>query len=144
VFINVGQASVKKSLLALPPLVYMGTSPGNQAHIQAGQDIYKVISNDLLVSGFFTFIKPEAFLEDPSKVGLRPAPGAPGGFKFESWKTIGTEFLVRGGYRVNGNNLSLEIYLYHVPQARQVLGKTYEGSLATVRKIAHTFSNDAV
>ncbi|MCB0411406.1 MAG: PD40 domain-containing protein, partial [Bdellovibrionales bacterium] len=144
IFINVGQANVKKSLLALPPLLYTGTNPGNKAHIQAGQDLFKIISNDLMVSGFFNFIKPEAFLEDPAKVGLKPAPGTPNGFKFESWKTIGADFLVRGGYRVNGSNLSLEIYVYHVPQAKQIVGKTYEGNLSTVRQMAHTFSNDIV
>ena len=53
IFINVGQANVKKSLLALPPLLYTGTNPGNKAHIQAGQDLFKIISNDLMVSGHY-------------------------------------------------------------------------------------------
>ena len=64
-------------MLALPPLLYVGTQPTNRAHIDAGQDLFRVIFNDLSVSGFFEFVKPEAYLEDPMKVGLRPAPGAP-------------------------------------------------------------------
>src|SRR5690606_35005516 len=98
IYINVSQAQVKKSLLALPPLKYVGTQGTNATHIRAGQNLFEVISNDLSVSNLFTFVKPEAYLEDTDKVGLRPAPGEPNGFKFENWKSIGTDFLVRGAY----------------------------------------------
>src|SRR4051812_49164429 len=95
VYIPVGEATIKKSLIALPPLQYLGSQPTNAAHLQAGQNLYRVIMNDLTVSSFFTFIQPEAYLEDPNKIGLKPAPGAANGFHFESWKTVGAEFLVR-------------------------------------------------
>ena len=144
IFIDVGQAQVKKSLLALPPIQYSGTRGTNATHIEAGHNLHRVITNDLAVSNFFAFVKPEAYLEDPDKVGLRPAPGAPNGFDFNKWKTIGTEFLVRAGYNVIGNELTVEAYVYHVPSARLVLGKTYNGALSALRKIAHTFSNDLV
>lgn len=142
IYIDVGKGQIKKSLLAFTPLQYMGTQPSNSAHIQAGQNLFRVIYNDLSVSNFFTFIKPDAYLEDPAKVGLRPAPGAPNGFKFENWKTIGTEFLVRAGYQVLGSDMSLEAYVYHVPTTRVVMGKTYKGPTANIRKMAHTFAND--
>ncbi len=144
IYIDVGQATVKKSLLALAPLNYYGAEPQNRSHIDAGTDLFKVITNDLSVSNYFTFIRPEAFLEDTTKKTLRPAPGDPNGFSFQTWKTIGTEFLIRGGYRVNGDKLSLEIYAYHVPQAKLILGRTYEGSAKQTRKIAHTFANDLI
>ena len=111
---------------------------------QSHSDLFKIITNDLLVSSYFTMIKQEAFLEDVSKTGLRPAPGTAGGFDFNKWKTIGTDFLIRGGYRVNGNDISLEIYLYHVPKGNQILGKTYQGTPDSLRKVAHTFTNDAI
>ncbi|MGE4131644.1 MAG: translocation protein TolB [Bdellovibrionales bacterium] len=144
IYIDVGQGSVKKSLIALPPLLYSGTQAANAQHIKVGQDLFRVIYNDFSVSGFFEFIKPEAYLENPAKVGLRPAPGTPGGFNFEKWKTIGTEFLVRAAYQVIGGELSMETYIYHVPTARLVLGKNYKGPTNATRKIAHTFANDVV
>ena len=142
IYIEVGQAQVKKSLLALPPLNYIGTQTTNPAHIKAGQDVYRVLLNDLAVSNYFTMIKPEAFLEDPSKVGLKPAPGEPGGFDFGKWKTIGTDFLIRGAYRVVGTDLKLDIYAYHVPAAKLVMGKSYDVPLKAFEKIAHTFADD--
>lgn len=144
IYIDVGRAQARKSLLAFPPLSYVGTQPTNRAHIEAGQNLFRVIYNDLSVSNFFTFIKPEAYLEDPAKVGLQPAPGSPNGFKFENWKTIGTEFLVRMAYQVLGSDLSIESYVYHVPTAKLIMGRTYKGALSGTRKMAHTFSNDLV
>lgn len=141
-YIAVGQGQVKKSLMALPPLVYVGTQASNPSHIQTGQNLFRVIYNDLSVSNLFTFIKPEAYLEDPAKVGLRPAPGTPNGFKFENWKTIGTEFLVRASYQILGDDISMETYVYHVPTAKLIVGKNYKGPVAATRRIAHTFAND--
>ncbi len=144
IFIDIGQAQVKKSLIALPPFQYLGSQPSQGGHVQAGQNLYKVIFNDLSVCSFFTFIKPDAFLEDTGKVGLKPAPAAVNGFDFNKWKTIGTEFLVRAAYNVVEGDLSLEVYVYHVPTTRLVMGKIYRGTTATMRQIAHTFSNDLV
>lgn len=144
IYIDVGQAQARKSLLALPPLSYVGSQSANRAHIEAGQNLFRVIYNDLSVSNFFTFVKPEAYLEDPAKVGLQPAPGTPNGFKFENWKTIGTEFLVRMAYQVIGSELSIESYVYHVPTTKLIMGKTYKAPLSATRKIGHTFANDLV
>lgn len=144
IYIDVGQAQVKKSLLALPPLIYVGTQPSNATHLQTGQNLYRVILNDLTVSSFFTFIKPEAYLEDPNKVGLKPAPGLANGFNFPKWATIGTEFLIRAAYNLVGDDLTLEVYVYHVPSAKLVLGRIYRGSPVTLRRMGHTFSDDLV
>ncbi|MGE0762866.1 MAG: translocation protein TolB [Bdellovibrionales bacterium] len=144
IYIDVGQATVKKSLIALPPLTYFGSDSKNRKNIDIGQDLFKVIFNDLTVSNYFTFIKQEAFLEDPAKTTLKPAPGDAGGFNFKNWSTIGAEFLIRGGYRVKGETLSLEIYVYHVAQAKLIFGKTYEGGTNKTRVMAHTFANDLV
>lgn len=143
IYISVGEAKVRKSLLALPALKFFSPS-SSKSNIQLGDELYKIIYNNLNVSGLFTFIKPEAYLEDPSKTSLKPAPGDAQGFNFKNWKTIGTEFLIRGGYKVSGSTLSLEIYVYHVPQAKLIMGKTYEGATSSTRKIAHTFSNDLI
>lgn len=142
VFINLGQAAVKKSIMGFPAFNNVGADGASVVSIQTGQELHRVISNDLTVSGFFSFISPEAFPTGTAQSGLKP--GVPGGFKFDSWAAIDTDFLIRGGYRVNGNNVSLEIYLYHVKQGRLILGRNYEGDRASLRKMAHTFSDDAI
>ncbi|HVK60520.1 MAG TPA: hypothetical protein VM432_03170 [Bdellovibrionales bacterium] len=143
-YIKVGEAKVKKSLMALPPFQFSGTPGAASAGVRVGKEFYDVFRNDMDASGFFEFIKPDAYLEDVSKVGLKPAPGEPGGFNFSRWKQIGTEFLVRVGYRVSGDDLSADAFVYFVPQAKMVLGKTYKAKSRDVRTVAHTFANDVV
>ena len=141
--IKVGEAALKKSLMAIPSFQYLG-SPGSAKNaLRAGKDLYDVFRNDMESSGYFQFIKAEAFLEDVSKVGLKPLPET-GGFKFDTWKQIGAEFLVRVGYRMTGDDLAIDAYVYNVGQQKLLLGKTYRAKAKDVRVAAHTFGNDLV
>jgi TolB protein len=142
IYIKVGEAKTKKSLLALPPLQLFSTASVSSKRI--GTELYNVIVNDLDVSGYFQFLKQDAFLEDTAKTGLRPAGQDPRGFKFENWKQIGAEFLIKTGYTVTGSELELETYVYFVPQAKLIFGKKYTGSSKSARRMAHTFCNDVL
>lgn len=144
VYINVGEAKVKRSLLALPPFLFLGTPSSDSLIKKVGTDLFNTVQNDLDVSAYFQFISQAAFLEDTSKVGLRPAPGEANGFNFANWKQIGSEFLVRAGYNVVRGNVTFETYVYHVPQAKLILGKQYQGLAKDARRIAHTFANDVI
>jgi TolB protein len=143
IYIKVGEARTKKSLLAFPALQNLGSSSSSK-DIAAANEIFNVIKNDLEVSTYFQFIDKAAFLEDPSKKGLKPAPGEVNGFNFDSWKQIGTEFLILGGYTAAGGDISLDIYLYHVPKASLVFGKKYKVANSAARRLAHTFANDVL
>jgi TolB protein len=140
--IDINQAKTKKSLLAFPALQFLGNPATAKNYQSVGADLFRVIFNDLSISSYFQFISQNAFLEDASKTGIRPFPTDANGFKFDSWKQIGTDFLIRGSFSIAGDSLSLEIYVYNVPKAALVMGKKYRGSLTAVRRIAHTFSND--
>jgi TolB protein len=140
--IKLGEAKTKKSLLALPPLNYLGSPSGSAQN--AGTELFNTINNDLSVSAYFEIIPQKAFLEDTSKTTLRPAPGDPKGFKFQSWSTVGAEFLIRIGYFVAGGELNMEAYLYNVGKSQLVMGKKYKGPTGGTRKIAHTFANDVM
>jgi len=143
VYIKVGEANVKKSLIAVPPLLFLSSPAGAPNFKQVGSELFNTIVNDLEVSNLFTMIKQTAYLEDTSKVGLTPAPGASNGFHFDSWSKIGAEFLVRGGYKIEDeDSLEVELYVYYVPQAKLVLGKKYIAKISETRHTAHTFADD--
>ncbi|OYZ24170.1 MAG: translocation protein TolB [Bdellovibrio sp. 28-41-41] len=144
-YIKIGDAKTKKSLLGFPQLNYSGSPALASKNFALGAELYNVIQNDLDVSGYFQFIASSAFLEDGKKAGLKPAPGMPNGFKFDSWKPLSADFLIKGEFVVDKEDqVELEIYLYHVPKAGLVFGKKYRGPKATLRKIAHTFANDVL
>lgn len=141
-YIKVGEAKARKSLLAFPPLLYFGTPTASSQYLSIGSDLFNIILNDLTVSAYFQMIDQKAYLEDPSKTSLRPAPGDPKGFNFKSWKAINADFLIRGGFSVIGSEVELEIYAYSVVRSDLVVGKKYRGPTNSLRKIAHTFAND--
>ncbi len=140
--IDVTQAKTRKSLIAFPPLQFLGNPALNKNYESVGAELFRVIFNDLSVTSYFQFISQNAFLEDTAKTSIRPAPIDPNGFKFDSWKQIGAEFLVRGTFSIAGDTLNLETYVYHVGKGTAVLAKKYKGTLGASRRIAHTFSND--
>lgn len=144
IYIKLGDAKTKKSLVAFPPLQLLSSKESAPNSVAIGAEMFNVITNDLTVSSYFQFIAQSAFLEDTSKTGLRPAPADPKGFKFQDWVSLQTDFLIRGGYTVIGKEVELEIYLYHVPKAGLVFAKKYKGPSSAVRRIAHTFSNDVL
>ncbi len=92
IYIKIGEAKTKKSLLALPPFNYTGTA--NPKQVEIGADLFRTISNDLTVSTFFKMLPNNAFLENTAKTGVKPQPQDPNGFKFDSWKTLKVEFLI--------------------------------------------------
>lgn len=139
IYIKLGEARTKKSLLAFPPLQHFGSNNSSKNQ-QIGIEIFNTITNDLSVSSYFQFINQAAFLEDTSKTGLTPS--GPNGFKFASWSALGADFLIRVGYSVVGDEVNLETYTYQVSRAHLVLGKKYKGPTSTARRMAHTFAND--
>ena len=72
--IDVGKARFEKSLMALPPLKYLDGLP-TKSQRDTGKYLDAIIRNDLDTSFYFNFINPQAYIEDPRSVGLKPAPG---------------------------------------------------------------------
>jgi TolB protein len=143
-YIKVGEANLKKSPLAIPPFQFTGSPAVAKDSIRLGKDLYDVFYHDMFASGYFDMMKQDAFLEDTSKVGLKPASQEAGGFNFSSWKQIKADFLVRVGFHVTGDQLTADTYVYYVPQEKTVLSKTYRAKPGDVRTLAHTFANDVV
>ena len=130
--ITIDQAKIQKSLIAVPD--FQGSS-------SAGRILHDTIRNNLDINSFFQLIDAKAFLED-SNVSLKPYPEDANGFKFENWKIINAEFLIRGSHRISGGQLYFESYVYHVPRSKLIFKKTYNAQARQARWIAHTFSND--
>ncbi len=133
----------KKSVLAFPYFNNVGSA--NTGAITANAaEIYNQAKQNLELSTYFQLMSNSAFLEDPAKTNIRPGPKEPTGFKFEPLKTAGAEFLIRTGYSVINSEIVVEMFLYHVPQAKLVVGKRYKSSVSQSRQIANTLANDVL
>jgi TolB protein len=142
-YINVGQAGVKKSQMAITPLKFVGTPSLAKMALKYEKELQSVIEKDLTVSSYFSIMSPAAFIESMDK-GLRPAPVDANGFDFASWRQIGAEFLIKAGYTIIDDRITLDVYVYHVSQRELLLGRSYTAPLRDVRGLGHKFCNDLV
>ncbi len=142
-YIKIGEAKAKKSNLAFP---YFNNQGSNNSGTSTGAaaDIYSTAKKDFELSSYFQILSNSAFLEDPKNTGIKPQSGLTSGFKFEPLKTIGAEFLIRAGYEVTGQDITVEMFLYHVTESKLVVGKRYKASINQSRTIGHTLANDVI
>lgn len=141
VYIKLGEAKARKSLIAIPKFKMPSTS---SAVTDAHQKVYSTLVNNLTVSALFDIVPETSFLEDINKKGLKPAPLDPNGFSFASWKQIGAEFLVRADLVIRNKEINSEFYLYHINRGVVIMGKKYKAPESAARQLAHTISNDVV
>src|SRR4051812_44849638 len=66
VYIPVGQAKIKKTILAFPDI----RSPGDSSLGAYARQISETVKTDLTFMDLFSFLPNSAFLEDASKSGL--------------------------------------------------------------------------
>ncbi len=131
--LQVGGARLKKSIVAFPTIIASRDTEGKLRSVR------EITMSDLDFSGLFDFLNPAAFVEDASKAGVTP-----GTFKLVDWSSIGAEFVIKAKGEVAGNNVTLEVYLYSVSTGKQLLAKRYKATEDSVRKMAHTVSNDVL
>lgn len=143
VYINVGQAQIKKSLIALSPLVHVSASEYPE-YLRYGREIFLRIKKNLESSGYFDFISQRAFIENPSKVAVEPYPDHPKGFRWENWKLLNAEFLMLSRYSIDGNKIKLRVYMYDVLLRKSIFKKIYTSSVSQRISLAHFVCNDII
>jgi TolB protein len=100
-------------------------------------ELHEVLSADLDLAGFFRFLDPQAFLADAGTLGLFSTQ-----VDFAQWQLLGAELLVKGGYSVQGEQLTVEARLFDVPGRRLLTGRRFVGRVQDARKIAHAFADE--
>jgi TolB protein len=122
--------------IAVSPLKSMSAS-GEQGRVSEG--VADAISYDLDLSGWFRVIDRAAYIEHPQKSG-----DTLGTFDFKDWSTLGAVGLVKGRFTLQGEELTVEIRLFDVSQAKEIIGKRYTASAKDYRRIAHKFADEII
>ena len=131
----VGQGGLKFPI-AVSPLKNLGATT-DVAKLSEG--IADTIVYDLDLSGWFKVLDRAAYIEDPQKSGV-----ALGTFDFKDWSTIGAEGLVKGGFTIQGDEVTVELRLFDVFQNKERVGKRYSGRVKDYRRIAHKFADEII
>jgi len=131
----VGQGG-QKSPIAVSPLKNLATVP-DTAKLSEG--IADTMAHDLDLSGWFKVLDRSAYIENPQTTGITL-----GAFDFKDWSTIGAEGLVKGGFSVQGDEVTVELRLFDVYQNKERVGKRYVGKIKDYRRIAHKFVDEII
>jgi TolB protein len=130
-FTIVGPGS-KLSAIAVSQLKNLG---GDDEGAVSGQFIH-TLSRDLELSGYFRLINPSAYIEKPQDSGY-----SLGQFNFADWSSINADFLVKGSVSASDQQITLQAFLFDVPEQRQLLGKQFTGSGEDLARMANRFAD---
>lgn len=96
-----------------------------------------IVGRDLTLSGYFKVLDPSAYIEKSDSSGYTAD-----SINFDNWSVIGALALVKGGYTLEGDKLTVEVRLFDVYQRRQLTGRRYNGSADDLRRMAHRFADE--
>jgi TolB protein len=126
--IDITKARTDPIPIALPDFA------GGSAEAQRlGQNIARVIANNLKNSGLFRPVERAAYIQTPEA-----AAGAP---RFQDWKVIGAQALVTGRAEPQGDRARIEFRLWEVGSEQQLQGTAYTAAANNWRQIAHVISD---
>ncbi len=131
----VGQGG-QKFPIAVSPLKNLN-STNDVTRLSEG--IADTMIHDLDLSGWFKVLDRSAYIENPQNSGITL-----GTFDFKNWSTIGAEGLVKGGFSVQGDEVTVELRLFDVYQNKERVGKRYVGKVKDYRRIAHKFVDEII
>ncbi|MBY0428934.1 MAG: Tol-Pal system beta propeller repeat protein TolB [Alphaproteobacteria bacterium] len=113
-------------------ITQMGGSDATSAKV--GQDISKVVGQDLERSGLFKAIDPNSFVQDAASAHNAP--------RFPDWRVLNAQGLVTGVVAPQGDGrLRVEFRLWDVFAEQQMSGMAYFTVPQNWRRIAHIISD---
>jgi len=96
-----------------------------------------IVGRDLTLAGYFKVLERSAYIEKPETSGYTTET-----INFDNWSVIGALALVKGGYQLDGDNLTVEVRLFDVYQRKQLTGRRYHGAAQDLRRMAHRFADE--
>ncbi len=126
------RGQVQLHRLAFP--AFRGTGALSGAAADAAREMEATVRQDLQLSGYFDLQGPEAFRGLSGDVN-RDLP---------IYRAAGSETLLLGDVRAEGDRIVLEGRLYELKQGQPILAKRYRGEFRTSRRIGHTFADEVI
>ena len=117
------------NLTIAPPVAMTGSQNPAIANV-----LVEVFSFDMALAGPFNVQVPQA---TSANEGITP-----GSFDFASWKATGADLLLKSGYSVTGDTLSIECHLFDLAREAELTAKRFVGDQNELRRMAHLFSDE--
>jgi TolB protein len=126
--------------MAVPDAVNMGGAADTRGVTEA---LHGTVLRDLQISGHFNLIDKSAFLANAAKEGMTP--------QFTDWFNVGTQGLIKVGYKIQGAKVTVDLRLYSVDRSQRIKLPAPYDSIAIMdvepsklRYYAHGFVNEVI
>ena len=143
IFINIGSAKVKKSVIALSPFVLKNNSH-RATDRKLGETMFSQLNENLSLSSYFKILPPAAFIENPAEKTPRPWPEDVRGFRWENWRISGADFLLFNSYTITEGQVQLQAAFYNINLKRAVFKRKYTVPASHTEQLINRLSNDLV
>ena len=127
--IDITRARAEPIPIAIPDMAAVGADAQ-----RLGQQIARVITNNLRGSGLFRPIERAGFAQTPEQAAQAP--------RFQDWRVLGAVALTTGRVELQSDRLRVEFRLWDILPEQQALGTAYTASADNWRRIAHIISDD--
>ena len=108
IYLDITASGVRKVVVAIPAFV---DRTGSDASGKRGLHMAELLARALDFHGFVRVIDPARY----------------GGLQDADWKGLQVDYVVRGGYRLDGDSLTVEGRLFDVAEDRPLAGRRYRG-----------------
>ncbi|HRT28032.1 MAG TPA: hypothetical protein P5573_07950, partial [Syntrophales bacterium] len=136
VYIDIDSPTIQKFPIAVADFKNLGQAPDRENLSAWFADR---LGNALQLTGFFNVIQRKTFFEDPVKSGITAET-----IQFSDWTVIGAESLIKGGFQLNGSDLTVEFRLFDVVQGRLLTGKRYTGKPGDREEMVLRFAEEVL
>lgn len=116
------------------PIAVPDFAPVSSGSDQVGQDMARVISDDLERSGLFRPISKSAFIENITAGTAQP--------RFADWRQINADGLVTGTVSVQGDKIRVAFRLWDVSAGQQIAGKEFNTFRSNWRRVSHIVADE--
>lgn len=133
--IDITRGNVEPLPIAVPDFTGLSELADRRGEaVMRGAEMAQVIANDLVSSGLFRAVAPEAFIEDKPSVDGRP--------RFPDWRAIGAQALVVGQVTyLSDGRLQATFRLWDVFGGSQMIGVRFHTTPDNWRQIAHRIAD---
>ena len=134
VYIDINSPAFQKFPVAIPQFKNLGNT---KAEENLSVWFADRLSRTLKITGFFKIISRDAFLENQGSAGITD-----GKVDFSNWSSIGSDFLVKGGFSYSGKKLAVEFRLFDTVEGKFITGKKYWGNPEEKKTMVLKFADE--
>lgn len=133
IYISVTGANVKRPKIAVGKIHPLPGYQGIDAKLT--KDVSEELRSDLEFANIFEFLPDNAFADLDQAKDLHQ-------MKYEDWTDKGVSFVLKMGYKLEGDKLILEGLLYDIPGQKKIFGTRYQYASKQYWRLVHTIAED--